>query len=147
MRRAFATISTVMLCGCIPIPMVTTKQPEVNLIIVSETNVPIENAQFHLATYSVSFTRKPGTIRTLRSEPNGYVNLPKETFTQVVILAPDQGTFYRWAYCVEKAGHKAVSANNLDAHDFKPDTTVVLPHSDRSTVCNWNDREQKFETK
>ncbi len=147
MKSTLAIAIFIVISGCIPVPLITTKQPAVEAEIVSHDGSAIEGAQYHFVTYSISFgiRGEQDDIQVVTSDKNGRVTLPEEQFTQIVILAPDQGTFYRWAFCVEKEGYRSFTKNQLNTPDFEQSEIVVLNKSNQIGKCIWNGNNREFE--
>jgi hypothetical protein len=136
MKHLFLLMVTT-LAGCAPWP--TTKQPEVDILVVDEKGEPIKGALVLFANYKVALTPEVQIVTTSTDE-RGRVHLEQESYVQMIFLAPDGGHSYDWSYCIQKAGYRATVRNSLSMNHFVKDgIEVTMLRSGKREECKWQE--------
>lgn len=140
--KKLALFVLLILSGCAPWP--TTIQPETNLVIIDEIGKPIKGAVIKFASYKIAITPEVSIIE-LQTDIMGRVHIPKESYIQMIILAPDGGSSYDWAYCIEKSGYTPVSRKTLNESHFSNGEVVeVMSQTNITSKCYWQDFPHEF---
>jgi hypothetical protein len=128
-RRALPILlAVVVLSGCWPALKVA--EPKARFAVSDESGVPIGGAKVMVESYAVPLGR-PELLGEFLTDSNGVLDLHAHRRWMIIAPLPDVTTGYAWAYCVDKAGYRAVMGP-LE-HSHKPNAVVLEPSAHPST--------------
>jgi len=123
-------------------PLHTTLRPEAHFAVFDEMGNPVKSARITFVSYTKSFVSKY-KLYEFKTNKYGKASISKKSFWQTIILAPDQGDFYQWSWCIDKDGYQAIYEHNLEEAEFSKEKRITLKASPSHAICNWVDREME----
>ena len=130
MRRALPILAAAVgLSGCWPALKVS--EPRAHFTVTDESGVPVGGAKVMMTKQTVPLGR-PELIGEFLTDSNGVLDRFPNRQWLIIAPLPDVATGFAWAYCIEKAGYRAVT-RPLE-HSHKP-TAVVLDPSAHPSTC------------